>query len=506
MSEDFNITDLFFEASRKYPARPAIINRERTIAFGEFAEAINATAAHFLEKGIRKGDRVLVFVPMSIELYRIVLALFRIGATAVFLDEWVNKERMEACCKVAQCNAFIGSFKVRMLSLLSRELRKIPIRLGVRMPGAAPQKWARPRVTFHDTALITFTTGSTGTPKAAKRTHGFLLEQFAALNEKLDPQPGDINMPVLPIVLLINLGNGTPSVIADFRASKPDSLDPAKLVAQLTNHKVTSIIASPFVIRQLSLYVTARKLQVPTLKKIFTGGAPVFPREARLYTQAFPEARVEIVYGSTEAEPISSVNAKELCTQANSTGGLLVGLPYRKTGVRIIPVTENSITADTEDELQVCPAGTIGEIVVSGPHVLREYFNNEEALKRNKIFIGDKCWHRTGDSGYLDENGALFLTGRCSTLIPTATTLITPFTYEDYFQGLEGVNTGTLLKHKGKLTAVLEAGKERSKEEIKADVLKAGVAFDAIVFLEKIPRDPRHNSKIDYARLAEMLT
>ncbi|HEY6162332.1 MAG TPA: AMP-binding protein, partial [Bacteroidia bacterium] len=171
MSEDFNITDLFFEAAAKYPGKPAIIYKEEAITFSVFAREVDATAAYFIKKGIMQGDRVMIFVPMSIDLYRIVLALFRIGATAVFLDEWVSKARMEECCKVAQCKAFIGGFKARTLALLSSELRKIPIKLGTKKTNGGPLSEKR-KVTFSDTALITFTTGSTGIPKAAKRTHG----------------------------------------------------------------------------------------------------------------------------------------------------------------------------------------------------------------------------------------------------------------------------------------------------------------------------------------------
>src|ERR1700747_541143 len=100
LSEHFNIVELFFTAAQKHPERIAIIYKNREITFNELAEQVKNTACYFRNEGIEKGDRVLVFVPMNIDLYRIVLALFSIGATAVFLDEWVNKKRMEECCKV----------------------------------------------------------------------------------------------------------------------------------------------------------------------------------------------------------------------------------------------------------------------------------------------------------------------------------------------------------------------------------------------------------------------
>ena len=506
MSEDFNITDLFFEAAAKFPGKPAIIYKDEVISFGAFAKEVDQTAAHFVKKGIMKGDRVMIFVPMSIDLYRIVLALFRIGATAVFLDEWVSKARMEECCKVAQCKAFIGGFKARALAMLSKELRKIPIKPGIKKV-SGETSFEKRKVTFSDTALITFTTGSTGIPKAARRTHGFLLEQFAALNEKIAPQPEDIIMPVLPIVLLINLGNGTTSVIADFKASKPESLHPEKIILQCTRHKVSGIISSPFFIKEVSKHLSKNNIRLPLVKKIFTGGAPVFPHEAAVYHSAFPAAKVEVVYGSTEAEPISSITVNELVKEKDRVlqKGLNVGMPYRKTEVKIIAMTEENISVKSESELSELPAGQIGEIIVAGPHVLNAYINNEEAVKRNKIFTGDKCWHRTGDSGQLDENGNLFLTGRCNTIIRENGQLIAPFIYENLLQSMDGVSLGTVMRMKGRVTLIVELENESKKDSVQKEIQNAGVKFAETKFISKIPRDPRHNSKIDYAKLRELI-
>ncbi|MFY9309037.1 MAG: AMP-binding protein [Bacteroidia bacterium] len=508
--ETFNIVDLFFESAKKYPDKTAIIYRENEISFSEFKAQVQDTSTHFANKGINRGDRVLIFVPMSIDLYRIVLALFNIGATAVFLDEWVSKKRMEECCKVAQCKAFIGIFKARIFSFFSSELRKIPIKLSANYSRTPDKMVGTVKTQLSDTALITFTTGSTGTPKAAKRTHGFLKEQFNALLEKIDPQPDDVDMPVLPIVLLINLGAGCTSVIAEFKASKPDEMNTAKIIQQIQTYKVTRLVSSPFFIKRIAKHSIATGTSFPLLKKIFTGGAPVFPAEAELYTKAFPQTKTEIVYGSTEAEPISSIEAKELVKEKENIlqKGLKVGQPYRKANVKIIEIREDIISCTAEEELSrlVLPEGKIGEIIVSGPHVLREYFNNEKALKQNKIFINEQCWHRTGDSGYVDSEGILYLTGRCNTLIYRNNLTIAPFIYENYFQTLENVEMGTLLQLNNKLTALVEVKNENAKTEVREKINTLDILPDAVVFIEKIPRDPRHNSKIDYAKLSSLVS
>ncbi len=505
MTEAFNIVDLFSDAAKKYPLKTAIIYKNRAISFSEFEKQVADTACYFISKGIGKSDRVLVFVPMSINLYRIVLALFKIGATAVFLDEWVSKKRMEECCKVAQCKAFIGIFKARILAMFSTELQKIPIRLGT-VYSSDNSNNVFPVTLKEDTALITFTTGSTGTPKAAKRTHEFLYNQFKILKEKIEPQEDDISMAVLPIVLLINLATGTTSVIADFKGSKSWSLQADKIIQQLKTYSVNSIIASPFFVKKISEYIIRNRISIHSMKKIFTGGAPVFPTEAAVYNEAFPHAKVEVVYGSTEAEPISSINIKNLLKE-NIFHGLNVGKPEDCIEVKIIQIIDDNIYLDSKEELSAIelPLKEVGEIIVSGDHVLREYFNNEEALLRNKIFIGSKCWHRTGDSGYLNENGTMFLTGRCSTLIQKDDKIIYPFIYENYFQTIDGVEIGTVMLLKEKVTAVIELQDGLKKDLVRSNIKKQDHPFEKIIFLEKIPRDPRHHSKVDYQKLRMLL-
>jgi acyl-CoA synthetase (AMP-forming)/AMP-acid ligase II len=508
MKTQLNITQLFFESAKIYPDKPAIIENELTVTFSELAKQVHDTAAYFQKKGIQKGDRVLVFVPMSIDLYRIVLALFHMGAVAVFVDEWVNKKRMDECCKVANCKAFIGTFKARLLVLFSTELKKIQIRSGTHYSKTSTP--LKIEATYeNDEALITFTTGSTGIPKAARRTHGFLQEQFKALIETINPQPDDVDMPVLPIVLLMNLGVGCTSVIARLKAGKPQAMDPGKVMDQLIRFRVTRMIASPFFVKKIARYALKEKITIPSLKKIVTGGAPVFPAEAAIYAAAFPESSVDIVYGSTEAEPISSIPAKELISikEAGLVKGLRVGKLYGNAQVKIIEIKDEPLTCNTTqefDKLELA-AGKIGEIIVAGPHVLKEYLNNETALKRNKIFMDTTCWHRTGDSGYL-EGGELYLTGRCATLIVKPTKIITPFMYENYFQSIQGVEMGTILHIHTKIIAVLETATSADQEMIRAKLNQEHDLFDEICFIKKMPRDPRHFSKIDYVVLSKQIS
>ena len=496
-----NITNLFFKAAETYPTKPAIIEIKQDISFAELAKQVKFTAAYFKRAGICKGDRVMVFVPMSINLYRIVLALFHIGAVAVFLDEWASLERLRVACRLADCRGFIGTRKSRMLAFFFPELRRIPIKLSL---NTRLKEDLRPlNVEANHSALITFTTGSTGIPKAADRSHGFLAAQFKALIKEVDPQTEDVDMPVLPIVLFLNLGIGCTSVIADFNARKVQTIAPEKIFQQIKKHQVNRITASPFFVKSLSEYCLSHPTHLPSLKKLITGGAPVFPSEAALYLKAFDSLDVQIVYGSTEAEPISSISAKELCTQyAQLDFGLAVGAPFEDINLKIIAIDETAIPTLNPEEFEekVLPDGQIGEIVVSGDHVLKRYFRNEAAFQLNKIRVDETIWHRTGDSGRLVD-GNMFLTGRCKELISTDQGYLSSFLVESQLNAISGVTMGTLLKVDQQAVLVLESHLNATQLQDQLGPFE----FDQLIIRSKIPRDPRHNSKIDYGKLREQI-
>jgi len=412
---------------------------------------------------------------------------------------------MEYCCKLTTCKAFIGSWKVRALACLSKPLRQLSLWLkpnGYKNHSADIEMAATKE---EDAALITFTTGSTGNPKAARRSHAFLNAQFNALIDKIQPKASDVAMPVLPIVLLCNLGVGATSIIASYPSRKPEKFKPALVMEQIKKYKVNRITSSPYFVKRLAAHCTNYKIQLNSLEQIFTGGAPVFADEAKEYVQAFPDCRIEIVYGSTEAEPISSVNAKQLIAAKNNTEGLLVGSIYKHTALKIIKVTKEALTFTKPSDLEklVVSDGSIGEIIVAGDHVLKEYFHAPEAWNQNKIVSDETLWHRTGDSGYIDENGQLFLTGRCKQLIEKEEGgYYAPFLFEGLLKQFQEIGLGTLVSTSNGLVLFAE-----TKAKHKIDKLRTKISallpqeIQEIKFVDYIPRDPRHHSKIDYGKL-----
>jgi olefin beta-lactone synthetase len=500
-----NISTLFFHTAQRMPEATAIANETSRLSFRDFEAAVRAKAAEFKAKGLKPGDRVLVFVPMSEALYIVVLALFQIGATAVFLDEWVSLKRLKLCCQLADCKGFIAPFWFRVLAFFVPVIRRIPLHFGVNYSKteSCPDIYsAKPE----ELALLTFTTGSTGTPKAASRSHGFLKAQFEALIEEIKPQSGDVVMTNLPIVLLINFGSGACSVIAKFNTKKAARFNPEPMLALVQKIQVNVLIGSPYLMLRLADSPDLQRKK--SVKKIFTGGGPVFPDDAQKLSAGFPDAQIGIVYGSTEAEPIATASIGDLASKDDliKIGGLCVGEIFQRISLKIIPIADAPVTADDLDVISLAP-GSVGEITVAGDHVLRQYWNNEAAFKQNKIVDAQGwVWHRTGDAGFVGADGKLYLCGRCKQMIQREGRWISPFLVEYLLRQIPEPALGSVLEINGCLVLAVQknAGtKTPAFENTLRQILP--FAVDRVVMLDKIPRDPRHFTKIDYELLKQQV-
>jgi acyl-CoA synthetase (AMP-forming)/AMP-acid ligase II len=497
---------------------PAIIEspggKEYRISFAELDRLATSFGSYLYRRRVRKGDNVLVFVPMSASLYPILLGIFESGATAVFMDPSAGLAHLNVCSSLCRPKAFIGSAKAHLLRLVCSEMRGIPIAIhtkqALQTEDLAPDELPEPDLT--DPALMTFTSGSTGQPKAAVRTHGFLLAQHRALADSIKLEPGELDLTTLPIFVLANLASGVTSLLPDANISRPGTVKVEGIAAQIDRYHPTRTGGSPAFYTQLAEFSETRRNILSGFQKIYTGGAPVFPALLRRLQSLARDAEVTAVYGSTEAEPIAHVSYQEIRSssdqRAGSNGGLLAGKPIAGIKCAVIadrwgkplgPMTQNEFVRTQ------CPANQTGEIVVQGPHVLSGYLNGV-GDQETKFKVDDLIWHRTGDAGYFDDQSRLWLLGRCAAKVYDQRGPVYPFAVECIIQNLEFVRRCAFLDHQGARLLLIEPIGTNLSEQERAQ-LSAAVnpfAVDEIRVM-KLPVDRRHNAKIDYPRLRKML-
>jgi olefin beta-lactone synthetase len=498
-----NIVQVFIEAAARHGDAVAFLHEKGAVSYTELLIQVKKTADGFLRDGIKKGDRALVFVPMSIDLYRIVLGLLYIGAVPVFLDEWVSRERLKACCSVVPCQALIADRKLLIASVFIRELRNIPIKI---LPGTGSVHESKnPPIQVNDdeTALITFTTGSSGIPKAADRTHRFLYAQLQALKPLIDNDHHPC-LTLLPIVVLLNLALGRTTLLPPRRFKIKKTSTFVLIADHIRQFRPAGIIASPSLVADIAQRMSGEDLSY--VKQVITGGGPVFPDAAAVISKTFAAAEIKVVFGSTEAEPMSVIDGKEVADvnrQDILENGLPVGVP--ETRLFIIPFKDEPLPALSIQDLEALklPGGEGGEIIVYGEHVLKSYINNEEVVKRQKISVGNEIWHRTGDMGRLGEDGRLFFLGRCHELIIRAGRAIYPLITCWRFTAETGIPSA-LVRRGEDLILLLEADPRQAS--IPTQILQdLGLEDVVIRFIDQIPRDPRHRTKVDYEKIHDWL-
>lgn len=520
-----NIAEILQRQVKERPDAPAIIDmhagRERVTTFAGLDAASAKGTALLREAGLVEGDTVLVFQPMSAELYIVLMALFRAGMTAMFLDPSAGREHIARCCAIRPPQALVASSKAQLLRLISPALRHIHrhICLSRFMPGCIP--WHRADTlqpcqmvtpcTADAPALITFTSGSTGQPKAAVRSHGFLLEQHRVLERAISLTPGAVDLTTLPVFVLANLASGVTSLIPDADLRCPGKIKALPVLRQIDRHRPASVVASPAFLECICGACETSERTVSGFRHLFTGGAPVFPDHLDRFAAIFPTADVVAVYGSTEAEPIAHISrlamSKDDVERMKSGGGLLAGEPVEEIAIRVITAQWGSPLGPLDDAgfSAICqPAGKTGEIVVSGGHVLRGYLNGA-GDEETKFRVNDTIWHRTGDSGYFDYAGRLWLLGRSGACITDERGELYPFAVECAARQCPGVARGALVSLRGRRTLLVQPEKGAI---IDTDAVRTALGWaqlDTVQKIDVIPLDKRHNAKIDYGRLARIV-
>jgi acyl-CoA synthetase (AMP-forming)/AMP-acid ligase II len=468
---------------------------------------------------------------MSPDLYAALLGLLKLGVIAVFVDPWMGWRQIAGFAGFADPRAYVGIGKSHLLRWMDGRLRRVPVTVTTgkrvwRYPAhrTLAEVERRPgdgrihAVASTDSALITFTSGSSGVPKGANRTHGYLTAQHRALRGEFHYRDEDVDMPMFPIFALNNLAMGIPSVVPEMDFGRVDAVDPARILRQMRRHEVTTCTASPPFFDRLARHL-GESSDRPRLRRILTGGAPVSDRELREWEKAFPDTEVAVVYGSTEAEPVAHVRTAERLEAVGATRssapGYCVGRLTDRVRARLIRIDSGPVTLDREGwPAWEVPAGEIGELVVTGDHVCKDYYRNPSAVLENKIVGPDgEVWHRMGDTGYFDDRDRFWLVGRVHSTIFREGRAVHPQLLEQSATGDDGrvqraaavgIPSPTLGE---RVVLALEASPDAAlRAEVEARLEEAGQPVDEIVFLEeKLPVDPRHNSKIDYDRLRLLL-
>lgn len=526
------------------PGRGDVAGRHTyaTCTFRELDQDATSLACGFAELGVQPGTRLVLLVPPSVEFVKLVFALLRCGATTVLVDPGMGRRHLLKCLEAVEPEGFVAISAAQAARTMLR--RRFP---QARKNVTVGQRWfwggktyeqllqigrqsnaKLPATRADDAAAIIFTSGSTGPPKGVLYTHRMFVTQAEEIRAHYGIHPGGADLACFALFGLFNSAMGVTTVFPRMDFSRPASADPRKLLAAAQDWRVTQAFASPAVWRNFSHYCSQQNERIPTLRKVFSCGAPV-PADVLRHTLAcvHPEAAMHTPYGATESLPVATVSAaevlRETASETDRGAGVCVGRKFDTIEWRVIRITDGPL--DSIDEVEVMPSGEIGELVVRGPQVSPAYVTGgEEHNASAKIRDSNSVWHRMGDVGYFDDQERFWYCGRKSHRVMTRDgTLFTipcEAVFNTHVDVARSAVAGTGPPQDQCPLLVIEPTAEMQRrlgkkwahpeyERLRTELLELGSQNEItksvrmLLFHPSLPVDVRHNSKINRERLAK---
>jgi long-chain acyl-CoA synthetase len=495
------------DAARAYPDNVYTIFSDATRTFAQVKDTADRIA-HFLHAwGIRKGDRVAVFLPNLPHYPPIYFGIIKAGAICVtcnplYTAKELNFQLKDCGAKAVFCMdhphfypttvkavdatgvetvvvCSVKSYLPKLKGLIGGLLGKIP-KAGKYEPGhlffddvvaqAKPQPPAVAIDPSKDLALIVYTGGTTGIPKGAGLTHTNFTYELACINEWIrlahaegaQPEPqrqGGFHtyLGVLPwyhifgmtCALLASCGSGSRLIcVPDPRAGNPPFTEVLKIVQK---YRPTLMPAVPTLFVAFVNHPHLDQYDLTSFMGCFSGGAPLPPEVCRRFEEKTGAVIFE-GYGLSETAPIAAANPTN--TRQRKIG--TVGFPLPGTDVKIV---------DLGNGQQELAQGEDGEIAICGPQVMKGYWNRPDEDEKVFRTIDGRRFFLTGDIGHIDEEGYILITDRKKDLILVGGFNVYPRDVEDI-----------LFQHpKVAIAAVVGVPDSKSGEAVKAFIqLKPG--------------------------------
>ena len=435
-----NFYELIEAQAKKRRKKPALLLNDDKISYGDIKEAADKLAAFLSKQGIKEGDKVALFLRNSAEFIYAIFAVSKLGAVLVPVNTFLKSEELSYILEDSGSSVLIASSihdKVVNSSKAS-ELCNFILWEGdeivqgekhLHFDDAMQESSSVKHIAraLDDTAVLVYTSGTTGKPKGAMLSNKNVLSNADSGRRTINVKPRDRGIVFLPmfhsftfsIGVMLPLYVGASIVIIQ-------SIQPfSNIFKQTLTKRVTLFFGIPDVYNALS------KAKLPwyfmwfnRIRAFISGAAALQPKTLDAMAKKFKRATLLEGYGLSEASPAVCMNTFKK-QKAGSVGTALYGYE-----MKIV-----------DDEMSEVHRGTIGDIIVKGDNVMQGYLNRPTATEETIV----NGWLLTGDMGYMDDEGFLFIVDRRKDLIISKGINIYPREIEEVIDGFSDVGASAVI-------------------------------------------------------------
>ncbi|MEU8227483.1 AMP-binding protein [Kribbella sp. NPDC048915] len=426
-----NFADILRDTAQRHGERPALVDGDRRLTWSELDRAVDRTAQGLAAAGLVPGYRVLLLVANSIEFVTSYLGILRAGLVAVPLNTGLTRAELATVAEHSGARLAVAG------PGLADRFEGLPAVSPDQLEGDAP---LLPPIDPETLAVLLYTSGTSGDPRAAMLTHRALIANVRNLSELGEDRmgPDDVVLGVLPMFHAFGLNAVLGWAVATgATVVVQERFDPEETLGLIRSCGVTRLPLAPPALHALLARSDLRDA-LQTVKVVLTGASTLDPSLAARFEEA-TGLRVHQGYGLTEASPGVTTTLGETAPKPGS-----VGRPLPNVEVRIADEQGEDMEGDDP-----------GEILIRGGNLFSGYWPDG--------VDGPDAdgWYRTGDVGFLDADGDLFLVDRLRELIIVSGFNVFPSEVEEVLVGAPGVREA----------AVIGVPSEETGEAVKAFVV-----------------------------------